>query len=718
MAREATTQQYLVTPGRLFLSPRPSAERFLRNLEELRLPGVEAWTAADIAQPSADLGEGKKSVVQFVIGCCLAPGTSARAVARAMIQELDESELEWAEELILPPVPAPAPTAASAQSAAPQRRSGSEGRTSFSSNQASDGGQAAQGTGGTGGAGGENSEDPAVAAVVTPRSSNRSSRGRPTSADGSRSRASRTLSGAPSSSSRGLKHHPHHGLDEKLPSWPHPGSKHPGVPTEWDAPSPRTTAMAPTNTNTTTTNATTPVRPRSAAVQRPRSAGPSAGGRVRTSNNVSTPRIRPVLQRPQSASASSSRRNRSSGGNATPSRQQQQHQESMADVIGLVGGEYPVPQTRARPQSASDAMRNRPIWNSRFHLDIKAEQGLRFVKRHGETNQVRPAFNVMSMRNRAAPSRMELALNIANDLSPSWRKHVLTERVVSGGRVRISEMLATQPYEDDRDAMPCSRGLLVEKIVSNDPTAVRGAGGGKDDRDASELLYRSSDPQTTVSLSCHMRVRDLRAVAKLLEDRTVSRALGKDRIVCCPSKDGFELSPPLHQVLPRMDLDAVLELVLTATEDESLRVLMENRSKRPPATSGSTNDALPTAGSATAAATAAATATPSSTKRIASRQQQQQQGTNNAKSSPTLRKPTRPTSATSSGRRRKMASSGGRHLSSSGNGSKNHVQREPMSLMERKRAKDLRATKSKSVRDAEVIYAQPYPGHEVVDALV
>ena len=65
-----------------------------------------------------------------------------------------------------------------------------------------------------------------------------------------------------------------------------------------------------------------------------------------------------------------------------------------------------------------------------------------------------------------------------------------------------------------------------------------------------------------------------------------------------------------------------------------------------------------------------------------------------------------------------MASSGGRHLSSSGNGSKNHVQREPMSLMERKRAKDLRATKSKSVRDAEVIYAQPYPGHEVVDALV
>ena len=115
---------------------------------------------------------------------------------------------------------------------------------------------------------------------------------------------------------------------------------------------------------------------------------------------------------------------------------------------------------------------------------------------------------------------------------------------------------------------------------------------------------------------------------------------------------------------------------------ESLRVLMENRSKRPPATSGSTNDArrllaqprppppppLPPRhrrlrGSPPAAAAAA-------------RHQQREVFSDAAQADEA-------DVGDFERQKAKDGQSGGRHLSSSGNGSKNHVQREPMSLMER-----------------------------------
>jgi hypothetical protein len=461
---------------------------------------------------------------------------------------------------------------------------------------------------------------------------------------------------------------------------------------------------------------------------------------------------RATTQRPQSASSSSARQQRQQQRFSSPWAGRGGAAEDIVmagtggtggisgrgalsfppEVIGLFEGEYPERRSRPRPQSARargardvaredrearekvDALRGRPTWNGRFHLDIKAEQGLRFASRNGQTVPVRPHFDPMSLSRLGgggggggSATRMEVALNIANDLSPSWRKHVLVERVVSGGRVRISEMLATQPYEDDGDAMPCSRGFLVEKIVNHDKGP--GTGGGAD---ASELMLdkETGDAQTTVS-SFHMPVSHLRAVAKILEDRVSSRALGKDRIVCCRSKDGFELSPPLHQLLPRMDLDSVLDLVLMATEDESLRVLMAGRSKEQGKQQGQ---------STPAGAGGGAAATP---KAKASQQPQQDHPANDA-GAPTTRisgsrggtrrTPTRPTSATPRVRRRRTAAngypSGGRQLSAGSAPSSSAGVRT-------RRGKSATSKKSKSVRDAENIYSQPYPGHDIVDAL-
>ena len=41
----------------------------------------------------------------------------------------------------------------------------------------------------------------------------------------------------------------------------------------------------------------------------------------------------------------------------------------------------------------------------------------------------------------------------------------------------------------------------------------------------------------------------------------------------------------------------------------------------------------------------------------------------------------------------------------------------PKSAIALRKAKEARAKKSRSVRDAEHIYRQPYPGHDLVNAL-
>lgn len=597
---KTTAIQLLVTPGQSFLNPQPAPRLFLKLLQKLGLDGVEL-NSVEIA-PSVDEGGN----VQFMVGCHVSPGMTAKAIARSLMQRVDTKSLEWAEAM------------------------------NSSSRSVSKG---------------------SVNETVDDTRSNMTSGQRPSSADASRNR---TPSIATSCRGRTLK-----GLEQVRPSWPNPGSKHPGHATEWDAPSPRTPIHGSKNLNSGFGMG---------GRTRPSSAGASAGRRKRTvDNSASKQRIRPISQRPQSASSSSRNRIQRDFGNSEQLHGTRAVQQTAApsEVVGLRVGEYPETLQR-RPQSANDALKHRPSWNSRFHLDIKAEQGLRFATRNGETNQVRPSFNVAMMRNRIAPSRVEVALNIANDLSPSWRKHVLTERCIAGtGRVRISEMLATQPYDDDRDAMPCSRGFLVEKIVTHKTT---GTTRHRLFADASELLDSDHESQTTV-VSFHMPVSHLRAVAKLLEDhkllddRSCSRALGRDRITCCKSKDGFELSPPLYQVLPRMDLEAVLKAVLMATENESLRTIMNE------STASAKSNTVP--------------ATP--------------------RSSSTSRGPTRPSSATPSSTHRRQKMRSGMKLSS--------TKGTPKSAIALRKAKEARAKKSRSVRDAEHIYRLPYPGHDLVNAL-